>query len=75
MSSVKMLLIEQSDDSLSIFFSLPLKIVVHIPAKVCEWAVVVAQLVERLLPTAEVHRSNPVIGKNFGILNVYCQLY
>ena len=27
------------------------------------WAVVVAQLVERLLPTPEVHGSNPVIGK------------
>ena len=27
-------------------------------------AIVVAQLVERLLPTPEVHGSNPVIGKN-----------
>ena len=27
-------------------------------------AVVVAQLVERLLPTPEVHDSNPVIGKH-----------
>ena len=27
------------------------------------WAVVVAQLVERLLPIPEVHGSNPVIGK------------
>ena len=27
------------------------------------WAVVVAQLVERSLPTLEVRRSNPVIGK------------
>ena len=27
------------------------------------WAVVVVQLVERLLPTPEVHGSNPVIGK------------
>ena len=28
------------------------------------WAVVVAQLVERLLPIPEVRGSNPVIGKN-----------
>ena len=28
------------------------------------WAVVVAQLVERLLPISEVRGSNPVIGKN-----------
>ena len=28
------------------------------------WAVVVAQLVERLLPIPEVHGSNPVISKN-----------
>ena len=31
------------------------------------WAVVVAQLVERLLPIPEVHSSNPVIGKNLFI--------
>ena len=29
------------------------------------WAVVVAQLVERSLPTPEVHVSNPVISKKF----------
>ena len=34
---------------------------------------VVAQLVERLLPIPEVRGSNPVIGKI--ILNIYCQLY
>ena len=27
------------------------------------WVVVVAQLVERLLPTPDIRRSNPVIGK------------
>ena len=32
-------------------------------------AVVVAQLVERSLPTPEVRGSNPVIGKN--LLNIY----
>ena len=39
-------------------------------------AVVVAQLVERSLPTPEVRGSNPVIGKTL-ILNiiVFCQLY
>ena len=39
-------------------------------------AVVVAQLVERLLPKAEVLGSNPVIGKNLFIYwtFVYCQL-
>ena len=31
------------------------------------WAVVVAQLVERLLLIPEVHGSNPVIGKNLTI--------
>ena len=31
--------------------------------KVLHWAVVVAQLVERLLPIPEVRGSNPVIGK------------
>ena len=35
------------------------------------WAVVVAQLVERLLPTPEVRSLNPVIGKNF---NEHCLL-
>ena len=36
-------------------------------------AVVVAQLVERLLPTSEVHGSNPVIGNNFyWMLTVNC---
>ena len=34
---------------------------------------VVAQLVERSLPTPEVRGSNAVIG-NF-MLNIYCQLY
>ena len=33
------------------------------------WAVVVAKLVERSLPTPEVRGSNPVIGEI-----VYCQL-
>ena len=33
-------------------------------------AVVMAQLVERLLPIPEVHGSNPVIGKNLFILNI-----
>ena len=33
-----------------------------------EWEVVVAQLVERLLPIPEVRSSNPVIGKN--LLNI-----
>ena len=28
-----------------------------------QWVVVVAQLAERLLPTPEVRRSNPVIGE------------
>ena len=34
------------------------------------WAVVVTQLVDRLLPTPEVHRSNPVIG-NFYIEHLF----
>ena len=34
------------------------------------WAVVVAQLVKRLLPIPEVRSSNPVIGKNLFILNI-----
>ena len=33
--------------------------------------VVVAQLVEQLLPIPDVRSSNPVIGKKF-ILNIYC---
>ena len=33
------------------------------------WAVVVAQLVERLLPIPEVPGSNPVIGKNLSEQN------
>ena len=37
-------------------------------------AVVVAQLVERSLPTPEVRGSNPVIGKKF-YWTFYCQLY
>ena len=39
-------------------------------------AVVVAQLVERLLPIPEVCGSNPVIGNNLCIehLFIYCQL-
>ena len=37
------------------------------------WAVVVAQLVQQLLPIPEVCDSNPVIGKK--ILNIYCQLH
>ena len=36
-------------------------------------AVVVPHLVELLLPTPEVHGSNPVIGKK--LLNFYCQLF
>ena len=40
------------------------------------WEVVVAQLVERLLPTQEVRGSNPVIGKNLFIylFSVNCVL-
>ena len=38
-------------------------------------AVVVAQLVEQLLPTQEVCGSNPVIGKLLHRTCVYCQLY
>ena len=34
------------------------------------WAVVVPQLVERLLPIPEVRGSNPVIVKNLFILNI-----
>ena len=37
-------------------------------------AVIVAQLVERLLPIPEVRGSNPVIGKNL-YWTSYCQLY
>ena len=37
--------------------------------KVLHWAVVVAQLVERLLPIPEVRGSNPVIGKNLSFTN------
>ena len=37
------------------------------------WAVVVAQLIQQSLPTAEVHGSKPVIGKTI-ILNVHCEL-
>ena len=33
--------------------------------KIIVWAVVVAQLVERLPPTLEIRGSNPVIGKTF----------
>jgi len=44
--------------------------VVHIPAKVCEWAVVVAQLVERLLPIPEVRGLIPVISKNLFTSNI-----
>ena len=38
-------------------------------------AVVVAHLVERLLPAPEVRGSNPVIGNFFCRTFVYCQLY
>ena len=38
-------------------------------------AVVVAQLVEWSLPTREVGRSNPGIGKKLSWIFVYCQLY
>ena len=38
-------------------------------------AVVVVQLVERSLPTAEVRGSNPVIGKLLYRTFIYCQLY
>ena len=34
------------------------------------WAVVVAQLVERLLPLPEVCGSNSVFGKNLFVLNI-----
>ena len=40
-----------------------------------KWAVVVTQLVERSLPTPEVHGSNPVIGKLLYGTFVHCQLY
>ena len=36
------------------------------------WAVVVAQLAERSLPTPEIRGSNPAFGKI--LLTVYCQL-
>ena len=39
------------------------------------WALVVTQLVERSLPTPEVHGSNPVIGKFLCATFVYYQLY
>ena len=39
-----------------------------------EWAVVVAQLVEWLLPIPEVCSSNPVIGKLLYKTFVNCQL-
>ena len=32
------------------------------------WGVVLAQLVERLLPAPEIRRSNPVIGKTLNYL-------
>ena len=35
--------------------------------KIKPWAVVVAQLVEQLLLTLEIHGSNPVIGKFYFI--------
>ena len=35
-----------------------------------KWAVVVAQLVEQLLPIPEVCSSNPVIGKKLFVLNI-----
>ena len=35
---------------------------------------VVAQLLERSLPTQDVRGSNPAISNKF-ILNVYCELY
>ena len=38
------------------------------------WAVVVAQLVEQLLPKPEVRGSNPVMGKMYWTF-IYCQLY
>ena len=34
-----------------------------VPSKIFGWVVVVAQLVERLLPTPGVRGSNPVIGQ------------
>ena len=37
-------------------------------------AVVVAQLVERSLPIPDVRGSNPVIGKNLFIMNIYLLL-
>ena len=35
------------------------------------WAVVVAQLVERSLPTPEVHSSNPINGKLLFTVNCF----
>ena len=41
--------------------------------KARDWGVVVAQVVDRSLPTPEVHCSNPVIGKNlYWMLTVSC---
>ena len=39
-----------------------------------DWAVVVAQLVEQLFPTPEIHSSNPAIGK-FYLLSIVLSLY
>ena len=46
----------------------------HVGKKATNRAVVVAQLVEQLLPTPKVRGSNPVIGKIYWT-SVYCQLY
>ena len=57
-------------DNCSHFWTAPKKFNVK---RTSIWAVIVAQLVERLLPTAEVRGLNPVISKF--LMNLYCQLY
>ena len=48
----------------------------NMSTKIHQWAVGVAQLVERSLPIPEVHGLNPVIGKKLYLYCtfVYCQL-
>ena len=54
---------------------IPKEKMVHGTKKQNIWAVVVAQLVERSLPTPEVRGLNPVIGKLLYGTFVYWQLY
>ena len=46
-------------------FILPMVSTYNNTLPIMQWAVVVAQLVERSLPVAEVHGSNPDIGQNY----------